>query len=63
VKKSIIGSSLVISLLYSASVPVANVYSSQGVVFPKGMLKMVIITDSLTKDKAYDGSYEVLYKK
>ncbi len=48
------------SLSFASSYkPLANINGSTGMVFPKDTLKMVLITDSFTKNKAYDGSIEV----
>ena len=62
-KKILFISSVVASTLLANNTPMANVYGSQGVVFPKGMLKMVLISDTLTKDKAYNGSDEIVDNK
>ena len=62
-KRILLTSTLVASTLLANNTPMANVYGSQGVVFPKGMLKMVLISDTLTKDKAYNGSDEIADKK
>jgi predicted porin len=62
-KKILLTSTLIASTLFANNIPMANVYGSQGVVFPKDMLKMVIITDTFTKDTSYNGSDEVIDKK